>query len=440
MPQHPNIVLIVTDDHGAWATGYSGQAPGLRTPTLNALVRGGVSMDRAYTPTPVCSPGRASVMTGLIASQHGIHDWLREHERGQGSVCRVDDQITLPEVFQPAGYECLFSGKWHLGASETPRKGWDRWFSIGQPQGGHSGEQRYSVDGEIVTIDGFKTRVVTDRALRFLEERDRKRPFFLFVGYIGTHGPWEGHPERLVEPYRRLGFDAIPKPEPHEWAIALSRHIGDTESLAQYYASVTHIDEGVGRLVDALEEQGALEDTLIVYTADHGLCCGHHGVWGKGNGTEPKNMFEASIRVPMALHHAGAIPGDRRITRIVDHCDLFLTLPDYAGVPLPEALDRDRLPGTSFAPMLRGEPQPWEDLYCGEYGPVRCIVTPEWKYVHRYQHPTNELYDRQADPDETQNLADNPAYAEVVRDLRERMEAWYARYEDPARSGLNQEP
>ena len=130
----------------------------------------------------------------------------------------------------------------------------------------------------------------------------------------------------------------------------------------------------------------------------------------------------------------------RRITRIVDHCDLFLTLPDYAGVPLPEALDRDRLPGSSFAPMLRGEPQPWEDLYCGEYGPVRCIVTPEWKYVHRYQHPTNELYDRQADPDETQNLADNPAYAEVVRDLRERMEAWYARYEDPARSGLNQEP
>jgi len=331
MADHPNLLLLVTDDHGAWATGYSGEAPELRTPTLNALVRGGVSMDRAYTPTPVCSPGRASIMTGLIASQHGIHDWLREHERGQGTLCRVADQVTLPEVFAAAGYQCLFSGKWHLGGSETQQAGWERWFSIGQPQGGHSGEQRYSDGGEIVQLNGFKTRVVTDRALRFLEQRDRERPFLLFVGYIGTHGPWTGHPERLVGPYRRCRFDGVPMPEPHPWAIPLSRHIGDREALAQYYAAVTHIDENIGRLADALEEQGALDDTLVVYTADHGLCCGHHGVFGKGNGTEPKNLFEASVRVPLALHHPAGIPGDRRLTHIVDHCDLFRTLPDYAA-------------------------------------------------------------------------------------------------------------
>src|SRR5262245_52778732 len=197
MPDRTNILLIVSDDHGAWATGHSGRAPGLRTPTLDHLAATGARMERAYTPTPLCSPGRACLLTGLMPSQHGVRDNVRPRHP-ESEVCRLTGQITLPELLQQAGYTGLFVGKWHLGGNAGPRAGFERWFSLAPLQGEHSGVQSYSDAGTLTEIAGFKTTLLTDRAVDFLREHRGPEPFFLFLGYIGPHRPWAGHPERLV--------------------------------------------------------------------------------------------------------------------------------------------------------------------------------------------------------------------------------------------------
>ena len=443
MPRHPNIVLVQSDDHGAWAAGFDG-LPEIRTPVLDWLAATGVWMRRAYTPCPVCSPARACLWTGLMPSQTGVHDWLVEGVPPFVPRSWVEDQITLPEILRAAGYATLFSGKWHVGGSESPRAGFDRWFSIVPPQGDHFGAHRYCDQGTIAEQAGYKTEIVFDRAVEMLRDPDTRAPFFLYVGPIGTHGPWRGHPERLVGPYREATFRGIPTLPPHRWLIPqFAGHQGNREFLAQYFASVTHIDEQIGRILDRLDSIGAREDTLVIYTSDHGLNCGQSGIWGKGNGTEPKNMNEGSIRVPLVFNHPAGLAAGRAIDRIADHCDLFRTILDYADVPLPDNPRMEKLVGRSYAPMLRGEAQEWDDVFYGEYGPVRAIRTDRWKYVHRYVHPPvegppHELFDLAADPDEQRNLVADPAHAAVRDELRGRMETWFAAVDVEGRSGLVQ--
>lgn len=449
--KRPNILLIMSDDHGQWAANCYGCRE-LHTPVMDHLARTGMRMDRCFTPTPVCSPARANLFTGKISSQHGIHDFLAGRDGvdpshtavdvAPRSITNLDAEVTLPEILRNSGYHCALSGKWHMGNGHLPQKGFDRWFSVRHPQGEHSGVYGYSDEGTDVPLEGFKTEILTDRALQFMNDwaqnRTDEEPLFLYVGYIGTHGPWRGHPERLVEAYRSSEFPSIPSEPLHPWTNVLYQNIGNRESLAQYYASVTHIDENIGRLVDRLESLGLRDDTLVVYTSDHGLACGHHGVWGKGNCTTPKNMLETSIRVPMIANHPGLIPSGRSSDAIVDHCDTFLTLLDWAGVTLPDDERLANLPGQSYAPLLRGEPLDWEHLYFGEYGATRCIRSPEYKYVHRYgMEDHSELYDLVQDPDERRNLVSHAAFAAVRAQLLERLESFFSHYEVPERSGLH---
>lgn len=434
----PNILLFLTDDHGRWANGCYGNRD-VRTPNLDHLAREGVRCDHAFTPTPVCSPARASVFTGLLASQHGVHDWLREQEPEVGGRDWLEGLPTLPRHLERAGYRCMLSGKWHLGCSEHPRPGFRDWFAIGQPQGGHAGRQRYSDQGRILYLDGFKTDVVTEQAIRLLRAAHAaEEPFFLTVGYIGTHTPWAGHPRRLVEPYEAHPPSPVAEAPPQSVDNGPARGVRPDQALAQYYAAVNHIDEGIGRLLDALDTLRLRERTLVVYTSDHGLAVGQHGVYGKGNGTSPKNMYEASIRVPLVWNHPGQLPAGRVVDRLVDHCDLFCSLLDYAGVP---AWREDaRLPGASYLPALRGEDQSWDDVYHGEYGPVRCVRTRTHKLVRRYGHGPDELFDLVADPGERRNALGQPGLRPVEDELGERLEAFFARHEDPARSGRRFDP
>jgi choline-sulfatase len=345
---------------------------------------------------------------------------------------------TLAQHLAQAGYRCMLSGKWHIGCSESLRPGFHDWFAIGQPQGGHAGRQRYSDQGRIVYCTGFKTDVVTEHAIRLLREHAAEEPLLLVVGYIGTHSPWAGHPRRLVERYRSRPLQPVAEAPPRNLDNGPVRAFDPQEALAQYYAAVTHIDEGVGRILDALESLGLRDDTVVVYTSDHGLALGQHGVYGKGNGTSPKNMYETSILVPLIWNHPGELPAGRAVDHLVDHCDLFCTLLDYAGVRGP--LADPQLPGQSYLPLLRGQGQAWEDVYFGEYGPVRCVRTRSHKLVRRFGHGPDELYDLEADPRERDNRIADPALAPVLRELDRRLEAFFARYEDPARSGLRFDP
>ena len=206
--------------------------------------------------------------------------------------------------------------------------------------------------------------------------------------------------------------------------------------LKGYFAAVTAMDRDIGRILDKLEEKGLREDTLVVFTSDNGFSCGHHGFWGKGNGTYPPNMYENSIKVPFVVSHPTRIPAGSVQEGMVSAYDFMPTLLDYLGLPLPENLD---LPGQSTLPLLLGTDDTGrqEVVIYDEYGATRMMRTEEWKYVHRYPEGPHELYDLANDPDERANLAGDPNQAEQIGDLKQRLEEWYERYVVPDRDGRN---
>lgn len=443
-----NIILIVADDHGSWALGAAGNED-IRTPNLDTLAKTGVMMENAFTPTPVCSPARACLLTGRLASQHGVHDYLSSRDPAIHERAWLAQETTLAQSLQEAGYETALVGKWHLGADEQPQPGFDRWFALsGDYPSGHGGANRYSDQGEMRTIEGYKTTVLTEEAIAFLRRRDGERPFFLYLNYVGTHSPWTGHPPRLVSGYAKQPLSLPAGPDypfgrRNLEATLPTRH-RPHEALAQYYAAVSHIDEGVGHLLDELEALGLREQTLLAYTSDHGLNCGHHGIWGKGNGTLPLNMLEESIRVPLLFNQPDRIFGRQRRAEFVDHLDLYQTLLAYAGVQPPR--EPESYPGISYLHLLenRGPASLWtegaqkrrHDRQFGEYGNLRMVRTPRYKLVRRYPDGPDELFDLRTDPGETVNRFGDEKLSNVLAALRAEIGAYFARYEDEAHSGL----
>jgi arylsulfatase A-like enzyme len=258
------------------------------------------------------------------------------------------------------------------------------------------------------------------------------------VHYTAPHSPWTGHPQEIVDSYADCPFESCPQEERHPWATGLTeRCLGDREMLKGYFAAVTAMDIGLGRILDRLEALGLRENTLVVFVSDNGFSCGHHGFWGKGNGTNPRNMYENSIKVPFVLSHPAVIPQGRVEDAMVSAYDFMPSLLDYLGLPVPT---EPNLPGRSVAPLWRGEAMPEREsvVIYDEYGPVRMIRTADWKYVHRHPDGPHELYDLAADPDERANLIDDPAQAARIRDLHARLDAWFARYVIPEQDGLKE--
>jgi arylsulfatase A-like enzyme len=434
----PNVVLFFLDDHARWALGCYGNSE-VRTPTLDYLARTGVRMDGATTPIPVCSPARASLWTGLMPSQHGVHDYLDVWDPQVDAHDWLGGQQTLAQRLRSANYTTGMVGKWHLGRSSQPHPSFDYWYEPGTGQGPSFQTPWRGAGGLGSAAQG--RHAITEHAVDFLRHTDADRPFFLFVGYVATHSPWTGHPERLVDSYRDCSFTDAPlepvhpigQPVAESW---LPTRRDRKETLAQYYASATEVDEQVGRIVDELDDLGLRDDTLIVYTSDHGMNLGHHGLWGKGNATHPYNMLDESIQVPLIFNQ-----GDRLLTpqirrEPVTHCDLYRTLVDIAGVDHDTTPDGVPLPGRSYARLLDGQDRvDWQDAAFGEYGTLRMVRTSRHKLILRPAPEANELYDLDADPRETRNVATDPAYADVLADLTRRVKDYFATYEVPERSG-----
>ena len=214
-----NILLILTDDHAAWALAHAGCAE-LQTPNLDRLAAHGTRFTNATTPCPVCSPARASLMTGLMPSEHGIHDWLQEFDPETGDRDWLKDMETLPQVYQQNGYHTGLSGKWHLGFHEGPPPGFDWAFGMDRKINSHNGQIDYFLNGKKLTIEGNRSLQITNNALAFLEERPRDKPFFLNVGYFATHSPYveEKHDPDVINLYRGATFPDLPRQNPHPWA------------------------------------------------------------------------------------------------------------------------------------------------------------------------------------------------------------------------------
>lgn len=447
MPLRPNILLVVTDDQGHWACGPCGST-GLETPAMDVLAASGTWFSNASSPSPVCSPARASLLTGRLPSQHGIHDFLSETGRDERDW--LADEMLLPEILHDAGYFTSLVGKWHLSGSGRPPTGvFDRWLSYDVAVDGwrnqylHNGRVHLLDDGQPLTVDGSQTAELGRRAIEIIDERESGRPFFLLFAPTDTHSPFEGHPEEWVERYRRLDFADIPSGEssflpPNGAASVLPED--PTEMLAQYYAGVSVQDEWLGKILAKLDEEGDLEDTLVIVTSDHGHMNGHHGLVGKANATLPQNLYEEVVRVPLVMRWPGVIAAGERSDLFVDHLDIFVTILDAAGVELDEA-ERHRIssPGRSVIPALRDAGVEWRGFRFSEHGNARMVADARWKLVRRYppMDPRfgDELYDLESDPRETTNLAADPDFAHEVSRLSGLLDGYFGRYENAEKSG-----
>jgi choline-sulfatase len=433
MPDRPNVVFILTDDQGPWAAGCCGN-PEIRTPNIDRLAATGMRFESFFCTSPVCSPARASLLTGRLPSQHGVHDWIRHRNMPPNAARYLEGFTCYTDLLAGAGYTCGLSGKWHLGDSVSPQHGFSSWLTI--PYGG----SRYNnaeliVNGKVRIVPGYLSDLFTDEALRLIDARG-KGPFYVSVHYNAPHSPWSGHPQAVVDSYDECPFKSCPQEALHPNARAMSRdHLGNRESLKGYFAAVTAMDSGVGRIIDRIEELGLRENTLIVFTSDNGFSCGHHGFWGKGNGTFPMNMYENSVKVPFIVSQPGRIPQGRVSSAMMSQYDFMPTLLDYAGLP---PVQDETLPGVSYLPVWLGQEDEarQEVVVYDEYGPVRMVRTREWKYVHRYPYGPHELFDLVNDPDERRNLADEEAQAGRVHEMRARLARWFQHYVDPARDGL----
>jgi choline-sulfatase len=441
----PNILVFLTDDHGQWAQHAYGSKE-LVTPNLDGLAARGVRMANAFTTTPVCSPARATFWTGVMPSQHGIHDWIDETGAGKDHP-GLNGQTILPELLKAAGYHTGVVGKWHCGQDRVPKPGVDHWFSYWLNQYPHRGTQNFSDQGRHVVEQGSQSPLLTSHALAFLRDHRRSpatrdEPFFLFVGYVDTHSPHTDAPEDLVAQYAGATFADIPRetlPAAHGTVRSPKAKTVEAERarLRQYYGAASSVDREVGRVLDDLRANGELDDTFVVYTGDHGLNCGHHGIWEKGNGTMPQNFLEESIRVACTLSWPGGnLTAGAACPLLVSHPDLWATLLDVAGANAPATV---RSPGLSYLPALRGGPAGDRDAVFAEYGNARMVRTATHKLIVRRPFAgvtfPHELYDLLADPRETTNRHADPAVAAVVRDLTARLDAFFHTYSTPAHDG-----
>lgn len=441
--KQPNILVFFTDDHGQWAAGCYGNSE-LHTPTMNYIAETGARMDQAYTPCPVCSPARASFWTGRIPSMHGVHDYIQEPGSGS-SHPGIIGQPNLAQHLQSAGYQTGLTGKWHCQAPWEVQPGFDFWFSMTCGTNARFAEQTFNDNGTEVKQFGHQAPMITDAALRYIQQRDAEKPMFLFVGYTDTHSPHAMSPERLVSRYRHCSFRDVPEEQfisAHGSPKAPKPDDADQhrEYLAQYYAAVTMIDEQMGRIIDELDSLGELDNTLIIYTSDHGHMNGHHGLYYKGNSTTPQNLLDESVRVPCLLRWPEYINAGQSTDMFVDHCDTYATVLDAAGVTLDDNLKQSiNSPGRSYLPALCGKQSNWRDEQYCEYGNARMIRTKTHKLIRRYPGPNgtwpDEFYDLVNDPREQTNSFDQPANAQLIEQMTAKLDQYFGRYEDPNKSG-----
>ena len=432
-----HVIFILTDDQGIWAAGCYGN-PEIRTPNIDRLAAEGMRFDNFFVATPVCSPSRATFLTGRIPSQHGVHDWIRDGNVPPNVAQYIEDEVCSTDVLAEHGWTCGISGKWHLGASQIPQHGFAHWY-VHQKGGGPYYNAPMVRDGKLIDEPGYVTDKITDDALEFLAEHAHDQaPFYLSVHYTAPHSPWDCHPQDIVDSYDDCSFASCPQEPKHPWATSLTdRCLGNREMLKGYFAAVTAMDMNVGRILDKLDELGIRQETLVVFVSDNGFSCGHHGFWGKGNGTSPRNMYENSIRVPFVASQPGRIPSGCVQDALVSAYDFMPTLLEYLGLPLPEGR---RIVGQSFLPALLGQRDEGREhvVIYDEYGDTRMIRTREWKYVQRYPAGPNELWDLVNDPEERHNAIDDPGQAARTGEMSRMLEEWFARYVNPDIDGIKQ--
>jgi arylsulfatase A-like enzyme len=458
----PNIVMLVTDNQSVDSLGCYGNLEH-ETPRIDRLAREGVMFLRAFCTNGLCSPTRASILTGLMPSQHGVHLAIPDDDvLPKASDYDVTREFpTLPWSLRAAGYATAMVGKWHLGNHRCPGHGFDHWIALTKGHTTDFYDNAVFCDGEEHRVrDRHIVDYFTDRAIDYLRERDRERPFFLQVNYDGPYvlpptviGLDPRNP--FTERFARQTFRPFPPLDPRlvasvvapfdfdldpaeEYTLASAfnnvwwavRVHNDQATRANIAAQNALVDAGVGRVVDALEDEGLTRDTVVVVTTDQGNPYGQHGLWGHPPWTDPPFMHDVTFRVPLIVRQPGTVPTARVRDEIVSHVDLLPTLLDLAEV---ETERPAASPGRSFAEALRdGDLRGWRNEAFFENETARAIRTPEFLFVaHLEGTGEPELYDLVADPNQDTNVAASTTYSETVERLGVRLGEFFDTYSDP---------
>jgi len=439
-PERWNIISIVTDDQADWSVGAYGNREA-RTPNMDRLAREGARFLNAFVATPVCSPSRASFLTGRYGTQVGITDWITPAEASAG-LGLPKEATTWPEVLQQRGYRTALLGKWHLGALpqfHPTRHGFDHFFGF-LAGGSEPMNPILEVEGKEKQLQGSLPDLLVDGAMQFIEA-NRARPFALLLHFRAPHLPYGPVPEQDAAPFKDLD-PAIPKFKGND-EQQIKRW------TREYYASVHSVDRNLGRLLARLDEINLSSRTIILFTSDHGYMIGQHGLHTKGNafwvaggvnGPRRPNMFEESIRVPLIVRWPGVVKPGLEIAEPVSNIDTFASALGMLNVPIPKSVKQE---GADFSPLLRGQKAQWRDAIFGQFDVhnsslayMRMIRTSEWKLVrHHFTNFLNELYDLKNDPGETKNLYQNAPQRAVRDGLEQRLTAWQRSIDDPILRG-----
>lgn len=444
-PEKPNILWICTDQQ-RWNTIHALGNEYIRTPNLDRLVNQGVAFNYAHCTSPVCTPSRASFLTGMYASTI--------HATKNGAAYWPETAPLVTKMLKDTGYDCGLVGKLHLSTAQVnnpekrPEDDGYRFFrySHAPHQGGDQNdylmwlkEQGYEYD-DLRKLAGDKQAALdqttwsTNEAIEFISE-ERKAPWLLSLNVFDPHGP-HNPPAHLLE---RFDVESLPGPAFRESDLEQKSVFNDVmfqskpahpDSFnakllqAKYWAEIELIDEQIGRLLETLEQTGQLDNTLIIFTSDHGEMLGDHGLINKGC-----RFYEGLVRVPLIFCWPGRFKEGLQSDALVELIDIAPTLLEITGEKIPE-----RMQGKSLLPILTGEADPGEFrefARCEFYSTLRqtenrpesygtMIRTREYKLVNYHGHPKGELFDLVNDPDEFENLWDDPDYQEIKQELMQK--------------------
>ncbi len=429
-PKPRNIIFILTDDHRYDAMGFLKGQSFLETPHLDAMARNGVHAPNAFVTTALCSPSRASILTGQYAHKHRVVD--NDNPIPSGTTF-------FPQLLQSqANYQTGFFGKWHMGGvGDEPQAGFDRWVSF-RGQGTYKPSPNgLNIDGKHVPQKGYITDELTDYAIDWLDKTDSKRPFFMYLSHKAVHAEFEPaprhkgkfagktfvYPKSYAIPTAAQDQPAWVRNQRNSWhGVEYPYH--STLKIDEYYQryaeTLCGVDDSVGRVMEWLRTKNLLESTLVIYMGDNGFAFGEHGLIDK------RTAYEESMRVPMLLQCPELFGRGKKLNEVVANIDIAPTCLEAAGLSATPIMQ-----GKSFLGLAQGKKTEWRDGLLYEYywersfpqtPTIHAIRGDRYKYI-RYQGlwDVDELYDLQGDPFEMQNLINSPEHRSVALTMSKKL-------------------
>lgn len=424
-----NVIFILTDDHRYDFMGFTGKLPWLKTPALDKMAKEGAWFKNSFVTTSLCSPSRASILTGEYSHVHTIVD---------NNAPEPPNLIYFPEYLQQAGYQTSFFGKWHMGAnSDMPRPGFNHWESF-RGQGVYY-NPKLNIDGKEVQYKDstYITDLLTEHAIDWLKNRDMKKPFFLYLSHKAVHSPvmpakrhlgmYKNMPyplpptyyQTLGDDYKKLGWPEWVKQQRYSWhgVDYLYHSHQNIEKIVQTYCeTLMAVDESVAAVMKYLKDNSLEDNTMVIYMGDNGFSWGEHGLIDK------RQFYEESVKVPFLVYAPGVFKGGKIIDKMEQNIDVAPTILEMAGLKKP-----DYMPGRSFIPLLKGDTANWRTKIFYEYyweydfpmtPTTYGVRTDQYKYI-RYMGvwDQNELYDIKNDPNEIHNLINEPKYQPIAKKM-----------------------